>query len=89
MKTRVVVFYSLTCFSSLHQRYAARGLFHTTAFKNVKAVFLIFSLPNQPTGTLLSRLVTLGTRIKLLLLDRGFYSVREKSRSSWPGQKGL
>jgi hypothetical protein len=26
--------------------------------------------------TLLSRLVTLGIRIKLVLLDRGFYSVR-------------
>ena len=37
--------------------------------------------------TLLSRLVTLGIRLKLLLLDRGFYSVRviqELMTAKWP-----
>ena len=37
--------------------------------------------------TLLARLVTLGMRIKLLLLDRGFYSVRviqDLSTCEWP-----
>jgi hypothetical protein len=49
-----------------------RGRRYTLAMCRVRAKQTM----DQVVRTLLARLVTLGIRIKLLLLDRGFYSVR-------------
>jgi putative transposase len=62
---------------------AVRGRRYTLAMCRVRAKQTM----DHVLRTLLSRLVTLGIRIKLLLLDRGFYSVRviqDLITAEWP-----
>ena len=59
-------------FHLCHAYAVVRGRRYTLAMCRVRAKQRM----DHVLRTLLARLVTLGMRIKLLLLDRGFYSVR-------------